>query len=351
VFPLLGNGAYEEGLRTPYAQHFNLTVQREVARDTLISLGYIGSKGTKLGRQRDINQPIYIPGTNAQGQPISTSANALFRRPTQLQGSPNGLIGAINMFETSASSTYHSFEATVTRRFSRNLSLLSTYTWAKSLDDATDPIGFAGDSGGPQDSYNTQTERGLSIFDVRHRVTTGATYLLPLHGGRWTEGWQVNGILNLQSGQPFTPVVGVDASLTGRSNVRPNFVPGALIQKDGRLSFNPSLARDPISQIPLALIPGPGQFGNMGRNTFIGPSYRNLDLSISKETRLQENLRAQFRFEVFNVLNIANLGLPSRRMTDPLFGISTKTQDVAGGSPGIGGGGPRVIQLALKFVY
>src|SRR4030095_2175671 len=108
----------------------------------------------------------------------------------------------------------------------------STYTWAKSLDDATDPIGFAGDSGGPQDSYNTQTERGLSIFDVRHRVNTGVTYLLPLHGGRWTEGWQVNGILNLQSGQPFTPVVGVDASLPGRSNVRPSSGPGAVVHTD-----------------------------------------------------------------------------------------------------------------------
>ena len=133
--------------------------------------------------------------------------------------------------------------------------------------------------------------------------------------------------------------------------VRPNFVPGALIQKDGVLSFNPGLARDPITRIPLALIPDPGRFGDMGRNTFIGPHYRNLDLSVSKETRLRENLRAQVRSEIFNVLNTANLALPSRRMTDPLFGVSTKTQDVAGGSPGIGGGGPRVIQLALKLIY
>ncbi len=351
VLPLLGNGAYDEGLRTPYAQHFNLTIQREVGRDTIVSMAYVGAKGTKLGRQRDINQAIYIPGTDAQGQPISTASNSLFRRPTQLLGSPNGLIGMIEMFETSASSTYHSFEATVTRRFSHGLSLLSTYTWSKSIDDATDPIGFAGDAGGAQDSYNLKPERGLSIFDIRHRLTSGVTYLLPFHGGRWTEGWQVNGIVNLQSGQPFTPILGFDSSLTGSSNVRPNFVPGALVQKGGRLSFNPSLARDPITQIPLVLIPGPGKFGDLGRNTFIGPSYRNLDLSISKETRLQEKLRAQIRFEVFNVLNTANLALPSRRMTDPLFGISTKTQDVAGGSPGIGGGGPRVIQLALRLVY
>jgi hypothetical protein len=351
VLPILGNGAYDEGVRTPYAQHFNLTLQREVDRDTILSIGYVGSRGTRLGRQRDINRAVYIPGTDAQGQPLSTAANTLFRRPSQLQGSPHGLLGAINMFETSASSTYHSMQATVTRRFSRGLSLLSTYTWAKSLDDATDPIGFAGDSGGAQDSNNLKPERGLSIFDLRHRLTAGVTYVLPFRGGRWTQGWQVNGILNLQSGQPFTPILGFDSSLTGSSNVRPNFVPGAIIQKDGRLSFNPDLARDPLTQIPRALIPGPGQFGSLGRNTFIGPSYRNVDLSISKETQLREKLRAQFRFEVFNVLNTANLALPSRRMTDPLFGVSTKTQDVAGGSPGIGGGGPRVIQLALKFVY
>ena len=191
-------------------------------------------------------------------------------------------------------------------------------------------------------------ERGLSIFDIRHRLTAGVTYLLPFHGGRWTDGWQVNGIVNLQSGQPFTPILGFDSSLTGSSNVRPNFVPGGPGSKRRPLVIQSRLSPRSYHAGPSGSHSRTRQIWGLGRNTFIGPSYRNLDLSVSKETRLQEKLRAQIRFEVFNVLNTTNLALPSRRMTDPLFGVSTKTQDVAGGSPGIGGGGPRVIQVALK---
>jgi hypothetical protein len=89
----------------------------------------------------------------------------------------------------------------------------------------------------------------------------------------------------------------------------------------------------------------------MGRNTFTGPGYKNVDLSISKETRFGEKLRIQSRFEIFNIFNTTNLALPERKLTDPFFGRSTKTQDVVGGVPSIGGGGPRVIQVALRLSY
>ncbi|MGH9828415.1 MAG: hypothetical protein ACREDR_34755, partial [Blastocatellia bacterium] len=253
--------------------------------------------------------------------------------------------------QTAASSIYHSFEATFSKRFSHGLSVLSSYTFAKSIDDATDPLGYTGGLGGPQDANNPGLDRGPSIFDVKHRFTTGVTYNLPFHGNRWIEGWQLNTIVILQTGQPFTPILGFDSSLTGSANVRPNNVPGAIIESHGQLSFNPALPADPVTHIPLALIPGPGQFGSLGRNTFIGPGYRNVDLSAQKQMRLSEKLQVQGRIEVFNILNTVNLGLPDRKMSDPQFGISTKTQDVAGGSPGIGGGGPRVMQLAVKFIF
>jgi hypothetical protein len=350
-FPAIGTPAFDQHIRTPYAQHFNLNIQRELGRDIVLSVGYVGSAGSRLLAVRDINQAIYIPGIDAQGNPLSTQANVIFRRPTQLSGSPKGLIGAIDMVQTVASSHYNSFEATFSKRFGRGLSILSSYTWSKSIDDATDPLGFTGDSGGPQDSTNPGAERGLSIFDMRHRFTAGVTYTLPFHSNRWIEGWQVNTIISLQSGQPFTPVLGFDPSFTGSENVRPNDVPGAIVVTNGQLSFNPSLPVDPVTRIPLALIPAPGHFGTMGRDTFTGPGYHNVDISGQKEFRLNEKFRMQARLEVFNIFNTANLGLPDRRMTDPLFGISTKTQDVAGGSPGIGGGGPRVMQLAVKFVF
>ncbi len=345
---------YDEGLRTPYAQHFNLTFQRELGKSILISTGYVGTKTSKLLRERDINQAIFIPGVDAQGKPLSTSASAniLARRPTQLYGLSKTPISTILQQETSASSIYHSFQATFTKRMGHGLSLLSAYTWAKSIDDATDPIGFTGDTGGPQNSHDLRPERALSIFDIRHRLTVGYTYELPSLGKTpWLNGWQVNGIATFQSGQPFTPILGFDPSLSSSLNVRPNHVPGAITSKDGQLFINPNLPRDPVRNIPIALIPKAGEFGTLGRNTFTGPGYKNVDVSLIKETRLSEGLRLQIRGELFNVFNTTNLALPLRSLTDPFFGLSRKTQDVAGGLPGIGGGGPRVVQLAVKLVY
>ncbi|HKV42211.1 MAG TPA: TonB-dependent receptor [Blastocatellia bacterium] len=351
ALPGISSPAYDQHIRTPYAQNFNLNIQREFGKNTVVSIGYVGSKGTRITRQVDINQPVYIPGTDAAGNPLSTVANELFRRPTQLFHLTAQPIGAITMLGTSASSMYHSLEATFSQRFSHGLSMLASYTWSKSIDDATDPLGYTGGLGGPQDSNDPAAERGLSIFDMRNRFTVGATYDLPFHGNRWISGWQLNSIIILQSGQPFTPVLGLDQGLTGGSSERPNYVPGAILVNNGQLSFNPSLPVDPVTHIPLALIPAPGHFGTLGRDTFIGPGYRNVDISAKKEFRLNENLRIQGRFEVFNVFNTVNLGLPDRKMSDPLFGISTKTQDVAGGSPGVGGGGPRVMQLAVRLLF
>jgi hypothetical protein len=343
---------FDEGLRTPYAQHFNLTFQRELGKSLLISAGYVGTKTTRLLLSRDINQAIFIPGLDAQGKPLSSAANLMARRPTQLYHLTATPIGAISQQETSGSAIYHSLQVTLTKRLSHGLSLLSAYTWSKSIDNATDPIGFTGDTGGPQNSHDLSQERGLSVFDIRHRLTLGYTYELPIHGrSRWLNGWQVNGITTLQSGQPFTPVLGFDPSLTGSPNARPNYVPGALVNKDGQLFFNTSLPLDPVYKIPAVLIPKAGEFGTLGRNALIGPAYKNVDISLIKDTQLNERVRVQFRGELFNAFNITNLALPERRLSDPFFGLSRKTQDVAGGVPGIGGGGPRVLQFALRLNY
>jgi hypothetical protein len=352
VTPSLAQRTIDENIRTPYAQHFNLTVQRELGKSVLISTGYVGTKTSKLLRARDLNQAIFIPGVDAQGRPLSTSANIASRRPTQLYKLTSTPVNGIIQEETSASSIYHSFQATISKRMGHGLSLLSAYTWAKSIDDATDPVGFTGDTGGPQNAYDLRQERALSIFDIRHRLTIGYTYEVPSLGkNAWLNGWQVNGIATFQSGQPFTPLLGFDPSLTASQGARPNYVPGAFISKDGQIFINPDLPLDPVRKIPVALIPAAGQYGTLGRNSFTGPGYKNVDVSLLKDTMLREGLRMQVRGEVFNVFNTTNLALPLRKLTDPFFGLSRRTQDVAGGVPGIGGGGPRVMQLALKFIY
>lgn len=345
--------AYDENLRTPYAQHFNLTLQREVGNSMVMSLGYVGSKGTKLVTLRDINQAIYIPGTDSLGRPLSTAdpANIISRRPSQLFHLTPGTVGAVEQLETAVSSIYHSFQATLNKRMTRGLSVLGAYTWSKSIDDSSDPYGFTGDSGFPQDSNNAKRDRALSVFDSRHQFTVGSTYELPIQGNRWLDGWQLHTIATFKSGQPFTAILGFDPSLTGRSFVRPNNAPGAFINKDGQVFLNTDLPLDPVRRIPAAIIPKTGEIGNLGRNTFTGPNYKNVDFSVVKQTRIGEKLSLQSRFEIFNIFNTTNLALPERRLTDPFFGRSARTQDVAGGVPGVGGGGPRVIQLAVKIVY
>jgi hypothetical protein len=344
---------YDENLRTPYAQHFNLTLQRELSRSTVVSLGYVGSKGTRLTNLIDINQAVYIPGTGANGQPLSTgdTANINSRRPSQTLHLTPTVVGAVETLQTGASSIYHSFQATVNKRLGHGLSVLGTYTWSKSIDDSSDPYGFTGDSGFAQDSTNLRQERGLSIFDIGHQFTLACAYELPFHSNKWVSDWQVNSVVSLKSGQPFTPILGFDPSVSGRSFVRPNYDPNAFVNKDGQLYLNRSLPLDPATGLPASIVPQTGKVGNLGRNVFTGPGYKNVDLSVIKRITLSEKLKVQARAEMFNAFNTANLALPERRLTDTYFGLSSRTQDVAGGLPGMGGGGPRSLQLALQFIY
>jgi hypothetical protein len=343
--------AYDENLRTPYAQHFNLTLQRELSKTMVLSLAYVGTKGTKLVDIRDINQAFYVPGTDANGQPLSTFFNTDSRRPSQLFHLTKTPIGSISQIETGASSIYHSFQTTFNKRMGRGLSVLGAYTWSKSIDNAADPFGFAGDSGSPQNSHDLRQERGRSVFDIAHQFTVGYTYELPFVGSQWVQGWQINGIVTAKTGQPFTPILGFDTSLTGSFLNRPNYSPEAFLYKDGQITLNRNLPLDPATGLPAAIVPKTGEFGNLGRNTFSGPGYKNVDMSLLKEVRFGESLKFQGRFEVFNLFNTTNLALPERRVNEPFFGRSTKTPDVAGGVPGIGGGGPRVIQLAFRVIY
>jgi hypothetical protein len=352
LLPLGGpSQAYDENLRTPYAQHFNLTLQRELTRTMVLSLGYVGTKGTKVTEVRNINQAVYLPGTDANGLPLSTPFNIESRRPSQLYQMTPYPVGAIEQFGAGASSIYHAFQATFNKRMGRGLSVLGAYTWSKSIDNATDPFGFTGDSGAPSNSYDLRQERGRSVFDIPHQFTMGFNYELPFIGSQWVQGWQINGIATLKSGQPFTPLLGLDTSLTGTFANRPNYVPEAFIVKDGQVSLNRSLPLDPATGLPAAIVPQNGQFGNLGRNTFNGPGYKNFDLSVLKEIRAGERVRIQARLEMFNLFNTTNLALPERRVLDPFFGRSTRTPDVAGGVPGIGGGGPRAFQVAFRLVY
>ncbi|MGI8732130.1 MAG: TonB-dependent receptor domain-containing protein [Pyrinomonadaceae bacterium] len=333
-FPLPDSAlAIQRDLRTAYMQHWNFNVQRELGRNSVLELAYVGSKGTKLLTARDINQPQ--PSVLPPGLPFVPR--------------PDPRFDDINLLESRANSNYHSLQARWQQRLSRGLAALVSYTWAKSIDDASNFFSSAGDPNFPQNSYNVSAERGPSNFDVRHRLSVSYSYDLPFGKGKshladngWLStlltGWQSFGIVTLQSGRPFTVALlsEIDNSGTGRSilgfgaNDRPNVV-GDPNSGSGSLErwFNTSAFA----------FPAPGTFGNAGRNILDGPGFQNVNASLVKNTNLTERVNLQFRAEVFNLFNHPNFNLPDNFLGSPTFGRITSARD------------PRHIQFGLKLLF
>ncbi len=337
---------------SPYTQNWNLNVQQKFAQNASVEIAYVGSKGTKLVRLTDLNEP------DADGI------------------APNPNFGTVDQLYPGASSIYHALQATVRIQHTHGISGFASYNFAKAIDDASDGIDFAPGVAFPQDPSNLLAERGLSSFDTKHRFTAAINYDLPAwkSAGRFGSGWQLNWIASLQSGRPIPIANSSDTSGRFYFNQRPNIVPGVN-------SILPHWTPATGYLNPLAFIqPAFGSFGNLGRNSIYGPGYRNLDFSITKNTQLKDQLTLQFRAEFFNILNHPNYAQPNHNIIpgfvdngsagspqiDPNpnayldgdvnsallpMGLITQTPDVAQTNPGLGGGGPRVIQLGLKVLF
>jgi len=333
-FPLPDSAlAIQRDLRTGYMQHWNFNVERQFGSDNLLEVAYVGSKGTKLLTARDINQPQ--PSVLPAGLPFVPR--------------PNPRFDDIDLLESRANSNYNALQAKFQRRLSRGLSALASYTWSKSIDDASNFFTSAGDPNFPQNSYNVSAERGRSNFDVRQRLSVSYSYLLPFGEGRqylandgWVTkvltGWETFGIVTLQTGRPFTVALlsEIDNSGTGRSilgfgaNDRPNVV------------GNPELSNptpDRWFNTAAFAFPAPGTFGNAGRNILDGPGYQNVNASLVKNTHLTEQVNLQFRAEFFNLFNHPNFNLPDNFLGSPTFGVISSARE------------PRHIQFGLKLLF
>jgi hypothetical protein len=326
--------AVDRNLRTPYVHNFNLNLQQELRPGTVFQASYVGSQGVKLYRVRDINQATAGPAATRQE-----------RRPFNAQFPQ---FSFINYLEASANSSYNALQATIRQRLSNGFNLFGTYTWSKSIDDASNGI-YSGTRGVsyPQDSYNLQAERAVSSFDLRHRVTINATYepkiFARLFGsGRLTEGWQISGIYTGQSGLPITPFLSIDRSGTAELNDRPNLV--------GDPNSGPKLANQWFNKAAFAQ-PDPGTFGNSARNVIIGPTLHSVDFSLNKVTKVAEQASLQFRAEIINAFNHANFSLPTVDFNSSAFGAISETPDVTAGNPRLAEGGPRVVQFGLKLLF
>jgi hypothetical protein len=264
-------------------QSWNLNVQHEVIRDLMVMLGYFGSKGTHLRMTRNINQPI-------------NGVRPYVRLSDASPELPNTPLGNIIQVESNGNSSYNAMWLAVTKRFSQGLQIDASYTLSKSLD-------YNSLSSPPQvvtfqDSYNVRNDHGLSDFDARHRFVFSLIYQLPFKGNRFAEGWQIGAIAQSQTGNPVN-IVTSNATLNGVANtVRPDVIAPIQMTRTVDQWFNPT---------SFAAV---NRFGNLGRNVLIGPGFANLDMSVLKNTRLNERFTAQFRFEVFDVFNNANLVSP-----------------------------------------
>jgi hypothetical protein len=310
---------------TPYVQNWNLNLEHALNRSAALEVGYVGSKGTRLVRLYDQNQDF-----------------------------PNPNFGNVDTLATISSSTYHALQAIFRMNEWAGFSGFTSYTWSKSLDDASDGIDFTAGAAFPQDSTNLRAEHGPSTFDTRHRFTAAINYRIPTWGPkRLGEGWELNTIITAQSGRPIPIITSDDTSGRFYFNQRPNVVPGV----------NPVLSDwSPASgYLNTAAFSQPdfGTFGNLGRDSIFGPNYWNIDFSVSKNTMITDRLGLQLRAEFFNIFNHPNFALPNGAIVfgtddngNPLpNGLITQTPDVAQGNPGLGGGGPRVIQLGLKLLF
>jgi hypothetical protein len=360
-FPVLT--VTQKNLRTPYAQHFNFGIQHELPGRMLLDLAYVGTTGTKLPRFVQVDQAYITKDKIDQLAPdVVTRMEMLgipsfvaeFLNDNQLYGQMPSIVrtpyfGFAQLFQAqdSVSSNYHSLQAKLDKRFSHGLSFLTSYTWSHSIDGASVFFGSGANATTifPQDNYNLAAERGSSDFDMRHRLSFSLNYEIPALRSLPTplgKGWELGAILTLQTGQPFSVLTGQGLSGTGLGNDRPNVIadpnagPRTVQQWFNTSAFVPN---DPLT------------FGNAGRNIVSGPGYRDFDFSLLKNTKIGERMNVQFRAEFFNVVNHPSFALPNNILAAPNFGALFQTPDAAQNNVGLGSGGPRLLQLALKLSF
>jgi hypothetical protein len=310
--------AYQRDLETPWMEHWNVNVQRQIGLSRAIEIAYVGSRGHDLISARDVNQ-------------APASSNPLNLRP-------NPLFADVILIESRASSKYNALQFKYQQRAADALSLLAAYTYGKSTDDASAFFTSAGDPNFPQNSRDPEAERSRSSFDVRHRFSLSFAYSLPFgDASAWLRDWELQGIVTLQSGRPFTVALrpDIDNSNTGRSNLGFGYNDRPDVAGDSSLA-NPTA--DQWFNTAAFSKPPFGTFGNAGRNILEGSGYRNMSLAIVKYVPVA-NVRLQLRAEAFNVFDRVNLDLPDAFLGSPTFGKI------------LSAGSPRRVQFGVRALF
>jgi hypothetical protein len=379
--------AFDRNIKTPYMENYNLNIEQQISSKVVLQAGYVGSQGHRLFRFFDISQPGQATITACDlGAPGSGCTAGIhdFTVPRTF-GLPDGSF-YIMQENSTGKSNYNSLQASLRVNGWHGITSIVNYVWSHSLDNSSDGEDFEPNAAQPNDSTRPNLEYGNSNFDIRNRFTWIFGYDLPKMGGGWQKlknGWGLGSTVSLQDGQPFQLNYNFgpsnDYSGSGEGDDRPDVV-GSIVYH----SHNPTNFLDLTAfAIPCTItaaaqaaptgtdadcVPGTRHFGNLGRDALRGPSFKQWDLAIYKNTQITERLGLQLRADIFNVLNHPNFANPflpafiadpgingfqitnARETGKGSFPI-TATGDVGIGNPFLGGGAPRGIQLAAKFTF
>jgi hypothetical protein len=331
--------------KTPTVQEWNLTVERQLDRNTSLRAAYVGSFGTHGFVSIDPND---IPAQICSSATCVSGGNGT-AKGSVVQGQqyipvslrPNSYLGAGFFWYTEGNTRYNALQLDVTRRLSRGLQFRANYTWSKNLDVNSALTGAQANNQAQMvmDRNDLKRDWGPSALDVKNEASITGLYALPGRG-RWFGGWQINGIATLLSGFPFTPQIGTNRSGDGdtRNPDRPSLNPafsGPVVLGSPNQWFNPGAF----------VLPTAGTYGNLGRGVYRGPGLADLDVSLFKTTKITERTSLQFRAEFFNALNHANFGTPNATVFagaafNPSAGLITATATTS-----------RQIQFGLKLVF
>jgi hypothetical protein len=316
----VSGGMLDPASRVGYTQNWNFTIERQLAGNSALSIAYVGNHAVDIMGSRQFNPAIFGPGASV--------ANENSRR----------LYPGLGAVELASSYVYEEFESlqvNATKRFNQGLTLLSNFTWGKTIDDTSSATEG---NAGPPNPFNFNSARGPADFDQEFRFNLSMVYALPhlnVTGFKNValNNWQVNTITSLYSGLPFTVVSGTDRSLSGIGNDYSDQI-GSAARPSG---VSPVKEYFNTAAFTPATI---GTFGDLGRNSLRGPGLFNVDASIFKDFLLRERYHLEFRAEAFNIENRSNFNNPNATVSSSVtFGRITAA------------GNPRVLQFALKLFF
>ena len=326
-------------LENPLRLQYNVTLQREVRADTVVTAGYVGSRGYHQLRNIEANQAV----------PEILPDGGYFFAPGLPRRNPN--FESVRLRSTDGNSWYNGMIVGLNKRFSGGLQMQASYTLGHSMDEGSQSVGSGDFSNSFQPRYgpDRHDNYGPSDFNIRQNFVFSYSYVIstPASWSRAAQavggGWQVSGIVNLRSGTPFTPVLGFDRARalprSGGAGQRPNWAPGASPQS--------ATLGDPTRYFDANAftLPDAGYFGDVPRNALQSPGYASWDAALFKNVSLRAGYRLQLRLEAFNVLNRANFGLPEATV----FNSSGRVENAGEISTIVGT--PRLVQLGIKMEF